>query len=313
MSSRRCALIDIGTNTVRLVVGERDENGRARFVRQSVIATRLGEGLSAGGVISAAGMERTAGALKALQAEARSLGASLVEAYATAWARAASNTDEMLSRIAELNLPVWILTGIEEAAMSLEAAKLMRPNLRDGWIVDLGGGSCEITRVRNGEAVSSDSIPTGAVTFTEEFLGGDLPTESLGRALMETSKLFEKFEGEADVVAMGGTAAALGALKVAAAPTEPAFFDLVQDSFLETEWIHRTVKKIAAIPLAERKLLPGMEPERADILVGGALLLYAFLSRVKAPGASLCLYSFAHGLLARRLESPESEGMYSAS
>src|SRR5438876_198267 len=125
MKPRRIGLIDIGTNTLRLVVGERGTTKVPRFLYQEVIATRLGEQLHETGRLSQTAMERTCLGLKTLQAKAREHNAELLEAYATAWARAAANTDEMLSRAAELNLTTWVLTSREEALMAVEAAKTM--------------------------------------------------------------------------------------------------------------------------------------------------------------------------------------------
>src|ERR1700687_1310757 len=113
----RVALIDIGTNTIRLLVGEAGGNDKLRFLHHEVIRTRLGEGLSERGTISSEAIQRTVDALIHFKEVIAGYQVRIMEAYATAWARAASNTDEMVSEMARLNLPIWILTEQEEALM----------------------------------------------------------------------------------------------------------------------------------------------------------------------------------------------------
>lgn len=287
----RLALIDVGTNTLRLVIGEQDENQTPRFLFQEVFTTRLGEGLGQSNELSKNAISRTLEGLKKLQTVAHAYGIKMPEAYATAWARKASNTDEALSAIAEINLPVWILTPEEEALMGLEAVKLMDSSLTDYWMIDIGGGSTEIIEVIAGMPKQIQSMPLGAV---------NVPSYR-GQVLTIVNGTCPHFAGL--VVALGGTAACLAALKIGTPPQDPAFFAKAQGLFLEAQWIRNQLESLAAMPLEERKKLPGMEIERADILPGGTQILSAFLTQVKAEGTTICLYSFVHGLLAKRLEA----------
>ncbi len=307
----RVGLIDVGTNTLRLIIGEPGENGVPRFLYHEVLATRLGEGLSQRNELSPEAIERTIDGLRRLKAKANSYGVKLVEAYATAWARLATNTDEVLSSVAKLDLPIWILTEEEEAMMAVESVKLLAIGTENFWVVDMGGGSTQIVRVINGEGEYIRSVPFGAVNFTEKYLLHDPPEVDRTKAEEEVKKLLalqrlgETGEQRARVVALGGTVATLGALKVGIAPEEPSFFEKVQGLSLEQSWIKSEIDVLFHLSLAERKKLAGMEPERADILPGGAILLHGFLSEINASTVFICLYSFIHGLLAKRVEALE--------
>jgi exopolyphosphatase/guanosine-5'-triphosphate,3'-diphosphate pyrophosphatase len=268
----------------------------------------LGEGLSQSGSISQEGINRTLEALKKFQEKAKEFQVDRMEAYATAWARLASNTDEMLVELSKMNLPVWILTGEEEAFLSYEAVRLMKPDFQLGWILDLGGGSSEVIFVRNEKLEMIKSFSIGAVSFTEKFLNLNPPYSQLPFALKVAKQIFQQIESPKplDVAVLGGTAAGFAGLQLKLQPNSPDFFQKAQGLFLESDAILETLTQLSKLSLKERKTLPGMEPERADILIGGGALLWGFLSQVKAKGCYLCLYSFIHGMMRLSL----SQGMF---
>lgn len=303
----RLGLIDIGTNTLRLLIGETGENQVPRFVFQKVLATRLGEGLSAQDQLTSPAIHRTIAAVSELQKLAFEHGIKTVEAYATAWARKAANTEEVLSALASLNVPVWILTAGEEAAMGLEAVKLMDASLADFWMIDIGGGSTEIIQVVANKAQQMVSIPLGAVNVTESFFKNPPDETKIVQACSEIEKkIVEKVSlpqgDQIHVVALGGTVATLAALKLKIKVTDPQFFLQAQNQFLQKSWIEQELEVLLKLSVEDRKKLPGMEQERADILPAGILILDRLLSMLNAHGITVCLFSFIHGLMAKRLE-----------
>jgi exopolyphosphatase/guanosine-5'-triphosphate,3'-diphosphate pyrophosphatase len=314
---KRVGLIDIGTNTIRLLIGEKRVGEPYQDLLHEVITTRLGEGLSQTGKIQDSGIKRTLDGLRKFQEIAREYQVHLLEAYATAWARKAENTDEMLSELARINLPVWILTGGEEALMAYEAVKLMEPGFSTGWILDIGGGSTEIIQIKNHDLISVNSIPIGAVVLTEEFFKKDPPESEMEKV---EKKILEEFNGQEierlgfsssmnfsskfdlvdrnSVIVLGGTGACLAGLQLGIPPVHSDFFKKAQGFFLSRDWIEKEKNHLGFLELEQRKNLPGMEVERADILVAGTLILSTFLKKIKADSVKVCLYSFIHGILA---------------
>lgn len=315
---RRIGLIDIGTNTIRFLIGEKRNRDSYQILLHEVITTRLGEGLSQTGKIQDSGMKRTLAGLRKFQEIAQEYQVDLLEAYATAWARKAENTDEMLSELARINMPVWILTGEEEALMAYESVKLMEPEFSTGWILDIGGGSTEVLEIKEGNLSFVSSIPIGAVVLTEEFFKKDSPESEIKKTEMRVLEEFNflglsssnhdfpssvsfsevNVQGMKSMIALGGTGACLAGLKVEIPPSHPDFFEKVQGLFLSRDWIEEEFRHLSSLSLEQRKNLPGMEAERADILAAGTLILSVFLKRINAPGVKICLYSFIHGILA---------------
>lgn len=261
------AVIDIGSNSVRLLLW-----ADGRSLLKILNTTRLGEGLSLTSRISDAAAARTIDAIAAFYARAKEEGADRVFAFATEAVRSARNGKEFVRTVFErCGLEVDVLSGEREA----EAGLLGALDGRDGGIVDVGGASSEVTVAQGGKVVYARSVAMGAVRLK------DLCGEDAGklRALIADNLPRYGEVPRAEMVAIGGTATSLAALAFGIAPYDPAKVD---GSVLSVREIIGWGDRLLNMSQPQRLALKGMDPRRADILGGGALLLGGILQYIGA-------------------------------
>lgn len=259
----RRAVIDIGTNTVKLLVAD-VEHGVVTPVAATAATTRLGEGVAQTHRLSAVAIGRTLEAVGNYVNEARRLGATDVVALTTSATRSATNADEFLRACP---LPVEVVSGEREAELIFRGA-----SSDPAWagqrllVMDVGGGSAEWILGQNGVIEHLQSLPLGAVRLLERFGEGDFAglTAFLRAELKAALEPFRR--GPWRMIGTGGTLLTLAS--IARLPADHARFT--------QETIRTLVTHLNASPLEERKRVPGLPPERADIIVhGGAVFLFA--------------------------------------
>ena len=280
--SRRAA-IDIGTNSVRLLVADvadasdaPDSCPRLRPVLRRLQITRLGEGLTPGGRIHPEAAQRTAVVVEQFAALAADAGAPDPTLVGTHALRSAQNPDELLGR---LRRPVRILSGDEEARLGYAGA--LAGLGRSGpasplLVVDIGGGSVELTWGSGEQIERSVSLPAGAVVLTERFLAHDPPLAAEVAALREhlagtlDPPLSQAARQPLALVGVGGTITTIAAIEQRLSPYDP---DQIHGFRLSIRAVEGITQELAASTVVERRGLPGLQPERADIIVAGALVL----------------------------------------
>jgi exopolyphosphatase/guanosine-5'-triphosphate,3'-diphosphate pyrophosphatase len=292
----RRAAIDVGTNSVRLLVADvldaTPSSPRLHPVLRHLTITRLGEGLTPGGRLRPIAVVRTADAVRHCVALARDAGApnpALVGTYAL---RTAQDPQVLLSR---LGRPLRILDGDEEARLGYDgvlAGLASRRGPSHLLVVDIGGGSVELTWGRGSRIVAARSLPAGAVVLTERFLAHDPPRSAeivaLRRHLARivdphlaaapgVPRLAAAWRRSLRVIGVGGTITTMAAIVQRLAPYDP---DRVHGFRLSRRDVARVTGTLAAMPVAARRRLPGLQPERADIIVAGALVLEHVLEKV---------------------------------
>jgi exopolyphosphatase/guanosine-5'-triphosphate,3'-diphosphate pyrophosphatase len=271
------AAIDVGTNTVRLLVAEADAPGAYAVRHQAQAITRLGEGLEATGHLTAAAIGRTVGAVAEYAATSRRLGAVAIRAVATSAAREAVNREAFLTAATAARCPLEVVSPAEEARLTTLGALhlLPRPATRC-VIIDIGGGSTEFTLAAGGAPQGSVSLPLGVVKLTERFLPEDPPPAEALAALAAhvrealTGVPFQLELRSAEAIGTAGTVTTLAALELRLDPYDP---HRVTGHRLTLERVRELSAWLAGMPLAERQHLPGLEPGRADVIVAGAYLL----------------------------------------
>jgi exopolyphosphatase/guanosine-5'-triphosphate,3'-diphosphate pyrophosphatase len=260
----RVAAIDQGTNTTRLLVADVVEGHVETISRRSTI-TRLGEGVDARHRLLPLPITRVRNALSEYRRELESLGAERALLVATSAVRDAENGEAFLGEIEwSYGFTTRLLSGDEEAAMTQRGLG----GLDDRTIlIDVGGGSTELTRTDR--RVSTD---LGSVRLTERFLAGDPPTpdelESL-RGAIRAVLAEHDFRAERGV-AVAGTVTSLAALDLGLIEYDP---NRVHGHRLSSDAVESQLHRLAALPLAERRQVPGLEPERAPVIVAGAAIL----------------------------------------
>lgn len=281
-ASGRVAVIDVGTNTVLLTVAER-HGATFRAVVERAEITRLGRGVDRTGRLDPAAISETVAVISRYAAEARSLGAERIAAVATSAARDARNGVEFFEAVrAAAGLAPEIIAGGEEARLvHLSAWGDFGSPGKPLCVLDVGGGSSEVTWGAGPVPVGRRSFQMGAVRLTERAEPGDPPSagdrrrmEELARAaLSEVAEI--RSTGVLDgarLVAVAGTVTTLAAV----AQALPVYDALrVHGSSLARRDLVALVARLAAMTAAARARLPGMEPKRADVIVAGGILVAA--------------------------------------
>ena len=279
-ASGRVAVIDVGTNTVLLTVAERSGTSFRPVVERAEI-TRLGRGVDRTGRLDPSAIAETVAVIARYAAEARSLGAERIAAVATSAARDASNGTEFFqaSRAAAGLAPEIIAGGEEARLVHLSAWGDFGAPGRPLAVLDVGGGSSEVTWGAGPVPEGRRSFQMGAVRLTERASPGDPPSPADLRRMRDGAR-----EALAEVEAIRASGALDGARLVAVAGTVttlaavaqelPAYDALrVHGSTLRRAELEALLGRLASLTTAARAGLRGMEPKRADVIVAGAILV----------------------------------------
>jgi exopolyphosphatase/guanosine-5'-triphosphate,3'-diphosphate pyrophosphatase len=304
----RYAAIDVGTNTVLLLVAEKTASGFSPVVERGAI-TRLGKGVDASHNLAPDAMERTLDALGRFATEARSLGAVDIVVSATSAARDAVNGAAFLAAAkARAGVDVEILSGDEEARLSYLAVATdfaAEAAERELVAIDIGGGSTEFIFGTGSSVRFHTSLNVGSVRLTERCIHSDPPTEEdLGRLSAELDSALAPVprpKAKALVVGVAGTVTTLYAVAHGVAPYDAA---RVHRGWLPRDELALTRARLAALPLATRRNVPGLQPERADVIIAGAVLLERALDHLGAEGARVSDRGLRWGLLTSRFGGP---------
>ncbi|MEW5761856.1 MAG: Ppx/GppA phosphatase family protein [Bacillota bacterium] len=291
----RTAVIDIGTNSTRLLVADVDAAGRLAVVKTALATTRLGEGM-AGGALTPAGMRRTVEAIGTFRAAAEALEAGKVVAVATSAVREAANRAVFLRLAREsCGLEVRVLSGEEEAILSRQGALAGLPvDPERALVIDIGGGSTEFCWQEEGR-LGWASLPLGAVRLTEVEIDDAALAEALEPVLGELRRR------PRDPVGVGGTITTLAAMAQRLEVYDPA---RVHGYVLALDEVDRLLALLLASTLEERRRLPGLQPERADIIPAGARILRAVLHGLGAQSIRVSEYDLLHGIALEASRAP---------
>lgn len=280
-SGARWAAIDVGTNSVLLLVAERDPLGRLVAVDEALEMTRLGEGVDRTGRLGERALRETVAAVERFAARARALGAEGLAVVATSAARDASNGADFLAAIRKATgVDAEILSGEEEAALTFRSAFA---DFGPGPVValDIGGGSTEVIFGRGAEVGFSRSFDLGAVRLTERCIRSDPPGPEELRCVEQTvTEAFREVpapEPGAVLVGLAGTVTTLCAIHLG---LERYDARRVHGARLTLDEVRALEKRLSALPLEERMRLPGLPPRRADVIVAGAMLLRIAMERL---------------------------------
>ncbi|MCP3982350.1 MAG: Ppx/GppA family phosphatase [bacterium] len=276
---QRSAIVDLGSNTARLVVYAHEPGKWYRLIDEIREPIRLGAGVQPEAGLDEAAIDRALAALKLYSDYARATSLESIDVVATSAVRDAANRETLLSEVRELGLTVSVLDGEEEARLGVTAVANGFA-LRDAWVVDLGGGSAQISHMVDRDAVDCRSFPLGAVRLTETWLLGDPPKtseiESLERAVVQQlAPLVDILRAsEHPIVAMGGTVRNLART---IQKTQQYPLPLLHNYFLSRAALDELTERLAGLRTRKRARIPGMHPDRADVILAGALVFRRLL------------------------------------
>ena len=280
------AVIDIGSNSGRVVVLELDHAGHLRLLSGSRAALRLVHDVDEGHRLSGESMARTIDAVRDFHAIAAGAGAKRIVAVATAAIRDARNGRHFMSRIRrELGIRVDIIDGDAEARFGFEGAVRGLP-VSSGLLFDLGGGSMQVSQFQNRRLGSAASLPLGALRLTEAFLESDPPRPRELRRLrdhvwkhLKRSRVARLGRRES-LVGTGGTLRNLAKID----RSERRYpITRVHGYVLSLDRLHDVVSQLAATRQKRRDDIAGLSADRADSIVGGAVAIETLMEYVRAP------------------------------
>lgn len=297
----RFATLDIGTNTVLMLVAEARGGQFVPVVERGEI-TRLGRGVDLTRRLDPAAMDQTVAALSRFADEARALGVAGMACVATSAARDAQNGEDFLGRVRrDAGIVPEIISGDLEALLSYEAARRDLGAQNPLVVLDIGAGSTELVFGESGRVTFERSFDLGSVRLTERHVRGDPPSaperREIERALDEAFAPLPAPPAGFTFVGVAGTVTTLCAVARGIDSLDPTQVHLAR---LSSDEVRRTCDRLFALPLAERKKLPGMPEKRADVIAAGSLVLERALARLGATGLVVSDHGLRWGLLYHR-------------
>lgn len=304
----RLGVLDVGSNTVHLLVVDAHPGARPLPAHSHKVQLRLAQLLDEHGAVGPEGVERLVSVIGEAVQAAEDKGCEDLLPFATSAVREATNADEVLVRVkAETGLDLPVLSGDDEARLTFLAVRRWF-----GWsagkllVLDIGGGSLEIAYGIDEEPDKAVSLPLGAGRLTSAWLPGDPPDPADVKALRRhvraqiarTVGEFARFGAPDHVVATSKTFKQLARIAGAAREADGLYVqrDLTRKSL--AEWVPR----LAGMTAAERALLPGVSEGRAAQLLAGALVAEATMDLFGVDELEICPWALREGVILRRLD-----------
>ena len=286
----RTAVIDIGSNTLLLLVVEPTVDGLKPIVDLCRFG-RLGKGLDATGKLDPVSITNSLEICREYRKVMDELGVQQKAIVGTAALREATNSADFVTPAeALLGAPIEIIAGRREADLAFTAVKNTFPELagQPYVVVDVGGGSTEFVITDGTEVTNAISIPIGAVRLTERHLKSDPPTAAQLAALaadIDQAIAPVHLPRAITVIGTAGTATTMAAVKLGLAQYDP---DAVTGLRLSPEAIAAQLAQLAAATVEERKLIPGVVAQRADVIAAGVAIYARVVHAIGAPAMITC-------------------------
>jgi exopolyphosphatase/guanosine-5'-triphosphate,3'-diphosphate pyrophosphatase len=296
------AAVDIGSNSVRLKIA-RLTRGRLRALHEDREVTRLGEGVFRSGFLTPESIAETVKVLRRFHRATQQVVTDPVRVVATSALRDARNSQAFLEWVrSATGWKVEIISGLEEARLiHLGLISNLRVDGAPTLMVDLGGGSCELTVSSRGQIRDTVSLPLGAVRLTDEFLPHDPPRKGelkrlQGFVAREVNRIAPRIVAAKvkNVIATSGTAAALAAVASHLRKSGNR-----QRTVVSCAEMSRIAKRLARLQVDERRKIQGIGLRRAEIIVAGAVVYYELLDRCKLKSFRYSPLGLRDGLLAQ--------------
>ncbi len=274
----RVAAVDLGTNSTRMLVADVEGERVDAVVRRTTV-TRLGEGVDAARLLLPSAVDRVHATLRDYRRELDALGATSALAVATSAVRDSTNGEAFLRGVElAFDLPTRLLSGAEEAALTLRGVGAVDDRT---LVLDVGGGSTELIA-----GLIRTSLDVGSTRLTERFLHSDPPRpDELAAAAAYVCDLLPALEVDA-AIGVAGTVAQLEALA----------------GMLTLEAVEGQLARLASLPLAERRRVPGLEPARAPVILGGAVVVAEVLRRYRLDALTYSVRDLLDGVALEAVE-----------
>jgi exopolyphosphatase / guanosine-5'-triphosphate,3'-diphosphate pyrophosphatase len=303
----KLAALDVGTNTILMLVVETTAEGGLRKLAEMSRITRLGRGVDANGHLDPAAAVRTLDTIAEFADRARALGAEKILTAATSALRDASDGAAFIARTkARTGLDLDVIAGETEARLAyLSSIKGLKLDLTDKLlIVDIGGGSTELIRAQPGGQIDAVSLQIGAVRLTERIVHSDPPHAREAADLrIAIDQALESLRWNFIPDAMVGIAGTVTTVCAVALGLAHYDADRVHGATLAHGEVLRVLGQLGSVPLEERKQIPGVEPGRADVIFAGAAILERVMAHFKRDRVIVSDQGVRWGLVWREMEA----------
>jgi exopolyphosphatase / guanosine-5'-triphosphate,3'-diphosphate pyrophosphatase len=298
-SSHRVAVIDIGSNSTRLLVADVIE-GRVTEVERQSRVTRLGRGVDLSGQLSGEAIEAACAAIADYVAICRDEGVENIDAIATSAVRDASNGSAFAAELRErFALSARVLDGEEEARLTYLGATCENSPSLPTLVVDIGGGSTELIVGVGDEVSFHTSLQAGVVRHSERHIIGDPPSalelEALAadvRGLIEGAMASQTGASAEAGIAVAGTPTSLASIEIGLEPYDPK---QVHGHTLTLGTTQRLLSKLASTPLSKRAEITGLHPDRAPNIVAGVVILVETMRAFALDGIEVSEHDILYG------------------
>jgi exopolyphosphatase/guanosine-5'-triphosphate,3'-diphosphate pyrophosphatase len=304
----RVAVVDIGTNSTRLLIGDVEETGVVEVERRTTV-TNMGRGVDHSGIICSDAVDDVCTVVGDYKARYEEMGAERVSAIATSAIRDAVNGDAFIAELRErFGLDARLLTGDEEANLTYLGATSHRPAGDSTLVFDIGGGSTELI-VGSGKKVGfHTSLQAGTIRQSERHLTRDPPDphELEDLAADIRNQIDRAIAAQAQVepsraIAVAGTPTSLAAIDQALEPYDPG---RVHGYRLGLKRVQRMLSRLSSLPLAERLRVPGLHPGRAPTIVAGTVILVQVMRAFKVKEVEVSELDILHGTALSAVMAP---------
>ena len=306
---KRVGVVDLGTNSTRLLVADVD-NGRVEEIARRLEITRLGEGVDTRRRLLPLPIARVRNCLSGYRRELEGLGAERTLAVATSAIRDAENGEAFLGEIEwSYGFATRLLSGEDEALLTFRGVTAGRDLVAKTLVVDIGGGSTELIAGGRGGVTDHASLDLGCVRQTERFLISDPPAAAelsacawAVRSLLAERVPDELRSGTQNAIGVAGTVTSLAALDLGLTDYDP---ERIHGHRLSAEAVKEQLTRLAGLPLAERRRVPGLDPERAPVIVAGAVILRELLDYFGITALETSERDLLHGAAIEAAALPE--------
>jgi len=306
-AGKRLAIIDIGTNSVKMLIAELTGHRNWITLADRFVVTRLGQDLGATGKIGMSAANRTIDAIACLVRETCSYGVETIAAVGTMCLRTAKNGDHIAHLITrETGIPVDIISGEREALLGFRAATFEEENSCNIYTVfDVGGGSTEIISGHSSSITTSLSLDVGAIDLMQVFhLHRKITTESIPEIETYLAKSFSPVISTGtpvplneSLIGIGGTITTLGAMHYAVEPYDPI---RIHNQSLSLSQIDAQIRLLSGRNAEDRSRITGLPRSRADIILSGAFIVRTLIEMLGKNECIINTWGLRHGLLIDR-------------
>jgi exopolyphosphatase/guanosine-5'-triphosphate,3'-diphosphate pyrophosphatase len=303
----RVGVVDLGTNSTRLLVADVDD-GAVHEIDRRLTITRLGEGVDERRLLLPTALARVRNVLGDYRRALEASGADRTLAVATSALRDAENGEAFLGEVEwSYGFDTRLLSGHEEALMTFRGVSAGREVAEGTLVVDVGGGSTELVLGGPEGVAWHESLDLGCVRLTERFLRSDPPAAAeldAARAHVRTL-LADCVPADARptrAIGVAGTVTTLAVISLGLGEEDPA---LVDGHEMSSAWIAREVERLAAMPVEDIRRLRGMHPDRAPVILAGAVVLAETLRHFGLEELEASEQDIMHGAALAAAELPE--------